>query len=48
MIAEERQKDDPRSQRQRNGYGKSPKPPLPIFDLAGWERSPPRTPGEAS
>src|SRR6267154_2556730 len=45
MVAEESQKDDSRSQSERDGYGKSPKPPLPAFDLAGPERRPPSAPG---
>ena len=36
MLAEVAQKDDSRSQRERDGYRETPKPPLPALDLADW------------
>src|SRR5579863_4106238 len=38
VLAEEGKKHNSRSQRQRDGYSESPKPPLPPFDLASAER----------
>jgi hypothetical protein len=44
MVAEEGQKDDSCSQRERDRDRETPKPPLPAFDLASSERSLPLAP----
>jgi hypothetical protein len=44
MVAEKGQKDDSRSQCERDGYSETPQPPLPAFDLASSERSLPLAP----
>src|SRR5438874_11794878 len=38
ILAEVAQKDDSRSQRERDGYRETPKPPLPTIDLADSSR----------